>query len=702
MLKTLKFPVGGEIGMLFLIIAILSLMILPLPTFMIDILVGLNIAASVTLLMITLYVPSVVSLSAFPSLLLFTTLYRLSLSIASTKSILLHAEAGEIIDSFGKLVVGGNLVVGMVVFIIITLVQFIVIAKGSERVAEVGARFTLDAMPGKQMSIDADLRANLLTSDEARHKRATLALESALHGGMDGAMKFVKGDAVAGLIITVINIVAGLAVGVAYHGMTAAEAANRFSILSVGDAMVAQVPALLLSVAAGVMITRVADDRDETQRSLGADIGRQLITSPPALFFAAVLLLAFAAVPGFPWLLFILLSGVLAFAAYRLQKSKPSRQLHDGESVRSMQRVGAKIETPAIAMHPPAFTCALGVRIAPDLVARLSLAGLNTSFEAEREVLQEELGLPFPGITMWTSDRLAASTCEFLMHDVPYLTVEIPPGKVVLPTLPLALAREASGIGEDRPGDAELRALAPNCEQRAPLDGSSQPSYWHEEKGLPAKTEAWRAEQVIAHVSVRLLRRHASLFLGVQEVQWIQEQLGIDYPGLLAEVQKVLPPQRIADVLRRLLEEQIPIRNVRNIMESLIAWGPKEKDMLMLTEYVRGDLARFLAHRATQGAKVLPAVLLDGPVEQHIRQAIKQTPTGNYLALPPDEVTFLLDSIEAYAGTIARDDIALVTSMDIRRYVRRMLEGKLDWLNVYSYQELGGLVELQPIGRVTA
>lgn len=299
MLKTLKLPAGGEIGILVMIVAIVSLMILPLPFFMIDILVGLNIAAAVTLLMITLYVPSVVSLSAFPSILLFTTLYRLSLSIASTKSILLHAEAGDIIDSFGKLVVGGNLVVGMVVFIIITLVQFIVIAKGSERVAEVGARFTLDAMPGKQMSIDADLRANLLTADEARHKRATLALESALHGGMDGAMKFVKGDAVAGLIITMINIVAGLAVGVLYHGMTAGEAANRFSILSVGDAMVAQLPALLLSVAAGVMITRVADDRDEKPRSLGAEIGKQLMGSAPALGFAALLLVAFAAVLAF-------------------------------------------------------------------------------------------------------------------------------------------------------------------------------------------------------------------------------------------------------------------------------------------------------------------------------------------------------------------------------------------------------------------
>jgi len=697
MFKSLKIPAGGEIGILCVIIAILSLMILPLPTFLIDILLSFNIAMSVTLLMITLYVPSIVSLSSFPSLLLFTTLYRLSLNIASTKSILLHADAGEIIESFGKLVVGGNLVVGLVVFMTISLVQFIVIAKGSERVAEVGARFTLDAMPGKQMSIDADLRANILTGDQARLKRATLALESALHGGMDGAMKFVKGDAIAGLIITMINIVAGIAVGVTYHGMTAAEAMNRFSILSIGDAMVSQVPSLLLSVAAGVMITRVADERDEKALSLGAEMARQLMTNPRALAFAAILLLAFAFVPGFPWFLFLALSGALGFASYTLGKRKrPDNDVHDGESVKSMQRAGSKLGTPAIATQAPNFTCPLGVRISPDLIEVFGLDALNTSFASERAHLQEELGLPFPGIAIWTSERLPPRTCEILMHDVPYLKIELPAGKVMLPALGNYLPQLSP------PGDeTAMTALIERCEQRAPLDRSGQPTYWLEEKGLPAKTPVWRAEQVIAHASVCLLRRHAALFLGVQEVQWILEQMSAEYPGLVAEVQKVLPPQRIADVLRRLLEENISIRNTRNILESLIAWGPKEKDMLMLTEYVRGDLARFLAYRAAKGEKQLSAVLFDMPVEQHVRQAIKQTPTGNFLALPPDEARFLVDSIEAFVGTTPRDDVALVTSMDIRRYVRRMIESRMEWLAVYSYQELSGHVDLQPLGRVT-
>ncbi len=698
MLKSLKLPAGGEIGIAAMIVAIISLMILPLPPTLIDMLLGINIAISITLLMITLYVPNVVSLSAFPALLLFTTLYRLSLNIASTKSILLHAEAGHIIDSFGELVVGGNLVVGLVVFAIITTVQFIVIAKGSERVAEVGARFTLDAMPGKQMSIDADLRANLLTGEQARHKRATLAVESQLHGGMDGAMKFVKGDAVAGLIITSINIIAGIAVGVAYHGMSAGEAANRFSVLSVGDAMVSQIPSLLLSVAAGVMITRVSDERQSKPVSLGDEIGRQLGSSSRALYFAALLLLGFAAVPGFPAMLFVILSATLAFTAYRLHKNTPHQQTHEKESLHAMQRSGSKVDVPAILARAPQFTCALGVRIAPDLVTRLTMPALDKSFDSERSQLQEELGLPFPGITMWSYGAMPALTCEILVHDVPQLRIELPVGKVMLPE---ASRLALSGAPVPLPADnTALAALLERSETRAPIDSSGVATHWVDERDVPPKTVVWRAEQVIAHASVALMRRHAPLFLGIQEVQWILDQLAGDYPGLVAEVQKVLPPQRIADVLRRLLEEGISIRNVRTIMESLIAWGPKEKDMLMLTEYVRGDLSRFLAHRAASGERTLSAVLFDLPVEQHIRQAIKQTPTGNFLALPPDDVALITDKIQSFVGDLPRTGVALVTSMDIRRYVRRMIEGRIGWLAVYSYQELGEHVELRPLGRV--
>ena len=684
MFKSLRIPGAGEVGIAVLVVAIVSLMILPLPPEVIDLLLALNITLSVTLLMVTMYVGSIVALSAFPSMLLFTTLYRLSLNIASTKSILLHADAGHIIESFGELVVGGNLVVGLVVFIIISTVQFIVIAKGSERVAEVGARFTLDAMPGKQMSIDAELRANALSPEEARKKRLQLAMESQLHGGMDGAMKFVKGDAIAGLIITLINILGGIAVGVAYHGMTAGEAANRFSILSIGDAMVSQIPSLFISVAAGVIITRVEDGNHNPERSLGSDIFGQLAGSARPLFFAALLLLGFAAVPGFPAPLFILLSAVLAFAGYRLSKKGTGRRAAGtkGAPVSAFQRAGAKGDAPSILPRAPQFTAPIGVRVAPDLIARLSTPHLDQAFDLERAALQDELGLPFPGITMWASPALAAATYEILIHDVPCSRTELPPGKLMLP---------------DAAGDA---ALAAQCEARGPAGGFTQ-SYWINEKAVPANVKAWRAEQVVAHEAITMLRARAHQFLGIQEAQWLLDQLGTDYPGLVAEVTKALPLQKIADVLRRLLEEQVSVRNVRGIMESLVVWGPKEKDMLLLAEYVRGDLAHYIAHRATAGEKTLAAVVLDMPVEQHIRQSIRQTPTGNFLALPPDEIKYLVDSIAAHAGDAPRPALAVVTSMDIRRYVRRMIESRLGWLPVYSYQELGSHVELQPLGRVT-
>ncbi|PLZ00289.1 EscV/YscV/HrcV family type III secretion system export apparatus protein [Burkholderia sp. WAC0059] len=661
MMKTLRLPASGEVGIAALIVAIVSLMILPLPPELIDGLLAINICISVTLLMVTLYISDISALSAFPSLLLFTTLYRLSLNIASTKSILLHADAGHIIESFGELVVGGNLVVGLVVFVIIATVQFIVIAKGSERVAEVGARFTLDALPGKQMSIDADLRANIITPEEARRKRSKLALESQLHGGMDGAMKFVKGDAIAGLIITLVNIVAGIAVGIAYHGMSAGDAANRFSILSVGDAMVSQIPSLLISVAAGVLITRVAEDNDhDEKRSLGDEISRQLGGNARALYCASLLLLGFAAVPGFPAPLFVLLSGTLGFVGYRLSRNQRAKDDQaSGKKVSSLQRAGAKGDAPSILPRTPQFSSPVGVRLAAELVAKLDVEKLDRAFDAERAKLQAEIGLPFPGIAMWSSAEPVTGDYEILIYDVPYAGTGI-----------AAAGGEAARDGED----ADKAA---------------------------AGAQATATEEIVARETIALLRRHAHLFLGIQETQWILDQLGTDYPGLVAEVQKALPLQRIADVLRRLLEESISIRNARSIMESLIVWGPKEKDMLMLTEYVRCDLSRFIAHRATGGSQRLSAVLLDRDVEQRIRQSIKQTPTGNFLALPPDEMAYLVERVTELVGAVPREGVAAVASMDIRRYVRRMVEARIHWLPVYSYQELGEQVELQPIGELS-
>jgi type III secretion protein V len=687
MMKRIPFDKSmlNDFSMAMLVITIIGVIIVPLPTWLLDALLSINVTMSVLMLMTAMFAPDALSMSTFPSLLLFTTLFRLSLNIASTKSILLHADAGHLITAFGELVVGGNFVVGIVVFVIITLVQFIVITKGSERVAEVGARFTLDAMPGKQMSIDADLRANVITGDQAKKRRNHLAQESQMHGAMDGAMKFVKGDSIAGLLITAINIVAGIIVGCMYHGMTAGEAANRFAVLSIGDAMVSSIPSLLICTASGVLTTRVSDDSEKKPKSLGQDIVGQMTRNERAMYLAAGLVAMFGMIPGFPLLAFLTLATVLVLGGYSMaKKRKREEAVALSKPINAMQREGAKGEPPSIRVDAPNISKPLAIRMSRELATTLLAEDLDGALERERSRLQELLGLPFPGISMWVSEELHDLRFEVLLNDVPAACVQLPGRLLWIPdpaTSPLASRAERHG---------------PVCDQ--------QESLWIQPKGL---TDAERAtclniEQVLAKQTMSVLRRNAHLFMGVQEVQWVVDRASPEYPGLVEETKKILPMQRIAEVLRRLLEEQVPIRNVRTIFESLVVWGAKEKDMQVLTEYVRGDLGRFLAHEARQGQDGVLALMFDMNTEQAIRQCIKPTPAGNFLAMPPEQAALLVDRVIATLGDQAPPPgLAMITSLDIRRYVKKLIEPRLPWLRVYSYQELSGLVELKPVARIS-
>ena len=673
---------SSDLSIALLLVAIISLMIVPLPTFLIDTLLAVNITISMLLLMVTMYMPSAVALSSFPSILLFTTLFRLSLNIASTKAILLHADAGHVIESFGQLVVGGNLAVGIVVFMIVTIVQFIVITKGSERVAEVGARFTLDAMPGKQMSIDADLRSGILKPAEARAKRNLLAMESQLHGGMDGAMKFVKGDSIAGLVITVVNIGAGVIVGIMYHDMSAAEAANRFAVLSIGDAMVSQIPSLLISVAAGIMITRVADEQNhDANNSVGQEIMTQLGRNANALFMSGLLVLGFAFIPGFPWVQFVCLAGALIAGGVMLTRKRKKAGTHTGAGLSALKRAGSTAVDPTIGRHAPPLAQPLALRLSPQLEKSINVAALNTAFEQQRIRLQESLGLPFPGLGIWYCDTLEEGVYDVLVHDVPSATGQVHAGCQLVET-----------------DDPALQAL---CQAGGPA-GDRDETFWLADSDRAQAGDAvlLSPETVLAQHTIAVMQRKAHRFIGIQEVQWMLEGLVGEYPGLVSELQKVMPLQRTGEVLRRLLEEQISIRNMRAICESLTVWGAKEKDTLLLCEHVRGDLSQYLAHRATLGTSKLLAIFIDSSVEQVIRQSIKQTPAGNYLALPPETAAMLVQQIAGFAKQRSAAPMAVLCSMDVRRYVRRLIEEKLEWLDVYSFQELGGLVELQPVGKV--
>jgi type III secretion protein V len=406
------------------------------------------------------------------------------------------------------------------------------------------------------MSIDADLRAGLMTGDEAKRKRAMLAMESQMHGGMDGAMKLVKGDTIAGLIITMVNLLAGIVVGVLYHGMTAGEASNRFAVLSIGDAMVSQIPSLFICVAAGVLITRVADEHEKKPRSLGQEISAQLTRTPRAMYLAGALTLAFAAVPGFPTLQFIGLAAALAGAAYMLGKRQRKEEASAiSKPISALHREGGKGEAPAILQNPPHFAKPLAIRMSRPLGGLLEADRLDDALERERHKLQAHLGLPFPGAAMWVSSDLTEHRFDVLLNDVPVSQVAVP-GRLLLLT-------DTSS------------PLAANAQRHGPLLGQEQ-SLWLPLSAVPEAERAARCldlEQVIAAQVFGVLRRHAHMFMGVQEVQWVIDRVAPEYPGLVAEVQKILPLQRIAEVLRRLLEEQVPIRNVRSIFESLISAG---------------------------------------------------------------------------------------------------------------------------------
>jgi type III secretion protein V len=666
-----------------MVLAVVALMVFPLTPFALDTLIAVNLAASLGLLMLSLYIPSALGLSTFPSLLLLTTLFRLSLNIASTKQILMHANAGHIIDTFGKLIVGGSVIVGGVVFLIIAIVQFIVIAKGAERVAEVGARFTLDAMPGKQMSIDADLRAGNISPEEARRRRSLLGQESQLHGAMDGAMKFVKGDAVAALIIAVINILAGIAIGSLVHGMAVGEAIDRYAILTVGDGMVSQIPSLLVSIAAGILITRVSTDDDSTH--LGGQIGKQVLAHPMALLITGAMLFTFMTVPGFPKGQFLILGAAIGGVGYFLLRQRKNLATYERTPMPGMRRDGALDAPHLIDEVDSTMTVPLLVKLSPNLRGKLEPSALDRELQHVRAKLQLELGIPFPGVRMTYDPGLAPSAYAIWVQEIP-VARGLLGRQEGQPTAALLMqSAQDRGVGTlIEPAAAALVALDT---ARAAAQESSATSVSDEQR------LALHLEQTI--------RQHAASLIGMQEVKDLVKKAEAELPELATEVLRVVSLQRVTEVLRRLVQEAVSIRNLRAIFESLIVWGPKEKDIVLLTEYVRVDLGRQITFKYSQGRDSLNVIMFDPRVETLVREAIQQSVSGNYLALAPEVSASLVDKVRQLASHPDAGNAALVlTSMDVRRYVKKLLEPALPALPVLSYQELSGNTMIHPIGRV--
>ncbi len=682
----------NDITLVTLIVFVIALMIIPMPTPLVDALIAINLSISILMLLMAMYISSPLQFAVFPSLLLFTTLFRLALNVTTTRLILLKADAGAIIQTFGNFVVAGDFVVGAVVFLILTIVQFLVIAKGSERVAEVAARFTLDAMPGKQMSIDADMRAGVIDMNQARERRELVARESQLYGALDGAMKFVKGDAIAGLIVTAINICGGLAIGVLRRGMPIDAAIAKYAILTIGDGLIGQIPALFVSITAGTIVTRVSASDSE---HLGGDIGRQIFAQPKAILVGGVIVLVFGLVPGFPKLQFFALGGLIVGLGYGLWKfTGAGRGATDedklAEAMAPAGRSGSaeKPKDKEGKIEEFSITVPLLVDVAENIRSFIKASDLNEEIIRVRRALYYDLGAPFPGIHIRYRDSLEPNAYQLLLQEVPVSSGWLEPGKLFSREPEKSLQMTGFEYMEGKAFLPGLQSLWVNEKDKARMD-----------KG---KLAYLTLPQVLSFHLSQILKRHAHTFIGIQETRFLLSQMEQTYGELVKEVQRIMSLQKIAEIFQRLVQEQVSIRNLRTVLESLLEWAQKEKDAILLTEYVRASLRRHISYKYAGMSNVLPVYMVDMAAEEVIRKAIRQTSSGSYLALEPAVATKFVETVKREVGDLNQAKIkpVLLTNMDIRRYVRKLIEPELYDLAVLSYQELTPELTTQPLGRI--
>ena len=685
---------------------IISMLIVPLPTFLLDGLIAVNIAAGVVVLMVALFSKSILELTSFPSLLLVTTLFRLGLNVSTTRGILANADAGQVVASFGKFVVQGDVVVGLVIFLVITLVQFLVIAKGSERVAEVSARFTLDAMPGKQMSIDAALRNGAITDEEAQSKRDDLGRESQMFGNMDGAMKFVKGDAIAGLIITALNLIAGFIIGVARNDMTLGGSLEVYSILTVGDGLVSQISALLLTLAAGMITTRV--QAKDPRSNLGFTVKTELFGDAKVLYVAAALVLVLGLVPGLPFVPFALIGiGLCGINVIKLihqhglrsspQTATEVRQLRFAKKLE--EKIEAAKSQKSLADKLTPSVVPISVDLDPALSRALSLEGdgsgaselMDTFVPQLRDALFLELGIRFPGVRVTTNATgLPKNGYQVRIRDVPVVRSSFDPSSCLAMAAPKSLRRlgvEATATKDPLNGNA---AALIDVAAKEVVEASG--------------VVVWGLAGVITLRLAQILRRQAKEFIGLHEVSDLVERLEKAYPALVREVvPKVITLPQLVDVLRRLVDERVCIRDMKSIVEALGEHGVYENDGVWLTEKVRASLGRQLAHSYAGLDQRLQALLLDPVIEETILGSIQRTPSGGALCLEPEVGREIIEAIERAVAPMLRQGIrpAVLTTSSVRRFVRRLLESGLPQVPVLSYEELPADLVVQPMGRAS-
>lgn len=664
----------SDLALAVLLVMVIFMMIMPLPTIVIDTLIAFNMSLAIIMLMLAIYLPSPLSFSSFPSVLLLSTLFRLSLSIATTRVILSEGEAGHIIQTFGEFVVAGNMIVGIVVFLIITIVQFIVITKGSERIAEVSARFSLDAMPGKQMSIDSDLRAGVITMADARKRRSNLEKESQLFGSMDGAMKFVKGDAIAGLIIIIVNIIGGIAIGSFQRGMPIGEAMQLYSLLTIGDGLVSQIPALFVSITSGIIVSRVTVDEES---NLGEDIGRQLLGQPNALLIGSAVITLMGLIPGFPTIVFFFLGGILGLTGFLLKKVQNRFEFGEAEQVTVIgnQRAeqlasgGASSDLEALDVMQP--LAPVLVELPESARESISLPELNTSFVSVREDFYKDLGVTLEGISISLSKQIEDDSYRISVHGIPV-------------------------------GQGQLGIKKPLLAQSETISSGQNSLPQVLSRGL----DKLNPSQILTRHVAYILRRQAPEFIGVQEIHALMGKLeAAGYATLVQEAQRAVNKTRMVDIMKRLLGEGLSVRDMRQILGTLVEFGEAEKDNAVLTERVRIGMKRQLSYTYTNGTGRLPVYLFDPESEKLAQSSVRQTPAGVHLALTPDvsrNLTTKLRQLEENNRQLISEGPrpVILTSLDLRRHLRTHLAAEFPDLPIMSLPELTPNVSVQPVGEI--
>jgi flagellar biosynthesis protein FlhA len=659
------------------VILIVGMMVIPLPPALLSLLIVTNIAIAITILLIAMYTREVLEFSIFPSLLLLVTLFRLAINVASTRLILLGADAGSVIESFGHFVVGGSIVVGIVVFLILLVVQFVVITNGAGRVAEVAARFTLDAMPGKQMSIDADLNAGLISEAQARQRREQISAEADFYGAMDGASKFVKGDAIAGLIIVSINLIGGIAIGVMQNGLSPGDAVATYSLLTVGDGLVSQIPALLISTATGIIVTRAS-----SEAHLGSDIGRQLFSNPRALFTVSAVLAGFGLVPGLPLSPFLALAAIMGVAGYLVRERQLAAEAEAaGEIAETRAQDERNVDSVMSVLHVDPLEVEVGYGLIP-LVDESHGGNVLHRITIMRRQMASELGIVVPMIRIRDNLQLPAHR-----YVVKLRGIEIGGGELMANR---HLAMNSGLATEEIAGDPTTEP-AFGLPARWITDGDRQRAE------LLGYTVVDPPSVLITHLS-ELTRRHAPELLSRQDVQTLLNHLKEDYPTVVEElIPGVLTVGEVQSVLQHLLSE-----GVVTIAETLADRGRQTKDSEALTEAVRGALARQITvqHRASDGK--LHALTLHPLLERQLAGGLQHTDSGSALVMEPAMLQQLLSTVARQMERAAATghQPVLLTSSRIRRPLRRLTERSLPALPVLAFNEVASEVEVRAIGTV--